>query len=405
MAHNYKFSDPNFTNALVNVEGFDIGGTIDSYPQLTIKEIVLAESLLTPGLQTSVTIQSSIYEAVKNYDVWKNKPLTFSLTRPGMAPLIVNQQVYRLDTRKFMPSNVGQTEEFTIHACDRTTIEDAKKLISRSWKCTSPGDIVDYVLGSCLGAGDKTVDDGEEGRDYIAENIHPFQVISQMANMALYNDTPDFVHFMTYENLGKHYFTSLKKLSDQGPVATFKHSEIGIINNKGYGDPSIVISFVFPCDFDYLADLLNGLGPGGMNMNTLATFNPVSKMMSMLGMENNLGGCTEGYNFKAALSNQGTSGDQGTSCNIGVEQYLLKRQARMGLLERDKIALRMLVPFNPMLHAGKTIQFNWSGKRNNEVIYGSGKYLISAMSHTVRLGGFSTTSLECVSSTVGEGIV
>jgi hypothetical protein len=404
MPHNYNYNDPKFTNALVNINGFDIGGMIDGYPQISIKEIVMAESLLTPGLQTAVTIQSSIYEKVKNFDSWKNQPLTFTLTRPGAMSLSVNQQLYRLDNRSFMPTNVGQTEEFTIHACDKTTIEDAKSLVSRSWKCTQPGDVVDYVLGSCLNAGSKRIDSGGEGRDYIAENIHPFQVVSQMANMALNNDEPDFVHFMTYENQGTHYFQSLKVLSDAGPSMTFKHSEVGLRDNtRGYGDPSVVISFMFPCDFDYLSDLLNGLGAGGMNMNTLATFNPVSKMMSMLG-GNSMGGCTKGYNFKAALSNQGTSSDQGTSCNIGVEKYLLKRQARMALLEKDKIALRMLVPFNPYLHAGKTIQFDWTGKKG-EVIYGSGKYLISSLNHTVRFGGFSTTSLECVASTVGEGVV
>ena len=222
MSHNYRYEDPGFTNALVDVTGFDIGGMIDGYPQISIKEIVMAESLLTPGLQTAVTIQSSIYEGNKNFDAWKNQPLTFTLKRPDIVdpetgrvifvpPLTVNQQLYRLDNRKFLPTNVGQTEEFIIHACDKTTIEDAKSTVSRSWKCTQPGDVVDYVLGSCLNAGNKKVDDGGEGRDYIAENIHPFQVVSQMANMALNDDEPDFVHFMTYENGGTHYFRSLKK--------------------------------------------------------------------------------------------------------------------------------------------------------------------------------------------------
>ena len=138
MAQNLTFRDPRFTQALVSIKGFDIGGTMDSIPQLTIKEIVLGESLLTPGLQTSVTIQSALYTGgYKNFDAWKNQNVSFTLEREGGANMTVNQKVYRMDNRDFMPVNVGQTEEFTIHACDQTLLNDAKTLVSRSEEHTS----------------------------------------------------------------------------------------------------------------------------------------------------------------------------------------------------------------------------------------------------------------------------
>ena len=47
---------------LVNIKYFDIGGLdAPEMRQLTVKEIILGESLLTPGLQTAVTFHNNIY--------------------------------------------------------------------------------------------------------------------------------------------------------------------------------------------------------------------------------------------------------------------------------------------------------------------------------------------------------
>ena len=186
----------------------------------------------------------------------------------------------------------------------------------------------------------------------------------------------------------------------RGLTDSKENNAIGSYENE---DPKIAIAFMFPCDFDYLSDLLNGL-QNGQDMNTLSVFNPVSKSVSVLG--NQAKGCgIGGFNYKQAVSNQGTEKEQGTGCKFGVEKYLLKRQARMSLLERDKIALRIVVPFNPILHAGNVIGFQWDNKeQTNTPVYGSGTFLISSMTHSVKLGGFSTTTLDCVASSVGQGV-
>lgn len=78
----------------------------------------------------------------------------------------------------------------------------------------------------------------------------------------------------------------------------------------------------------------------------------------------------------------------------------------MGLLEKDKIALRITVPWDPTLHAGKVITFEWKNNLDNQSdVYGYGDYLISSLMHTVRMGGYSTTTMDCVATTVGQGIV
>lgn len=386
---------------ITKVDGFNIGG--GSLDGIMIKEIVMAESLLTPGLQTFVRLHSTIYQPPgKNFDSWKNKDMSFSLRDSLGNNLSVNQKVYRLEDRGFMPTNVGQTEQMTVHACDKSTLDDAKCLVSKSWKCTKPSEIVSHIMQKCLKATNKRVDSADPARDYIAENIHPLQVIAQQTNVALDGGQPSFLHYMTYENGGTHYFRSLKKMTQGGAAFTYKHAEVE--TKTGYIDPMNAINFSFPCDFDYLSDLLNGLDENGQDKNTGAFMNPVYKLFSLGGDKGGDDCGIGGFNYKEGLSNKSTAENQ-NSCNIDAESHLLKRQAIMGMLDRDKIALRITVPCNVALHVGNIIRLNWNNKLGGGPVYGSGDYLISSLNHNIKLGGFSVTTMDCVSKTVGGGVV
>lgn len=392
---------------LVQVNQFEIAGCDNELRGTIVKEVVLAESLTTPALQTSVTLQSQIYEPPgKNLGNFKNKNLSLSLSYESGwgGQFSLNQKIYRMDNRDLMPINVGQTQEFILHACDQTLLQDAKSLVSKSWKCTQPSEIVEYALRSCVGAQDIDVESCGPARDYIAENIHPFQVINQQSNVALASGSdPSFVHYMTYDPMkgtGVHHFKSLKSMIKQGPIATYEHSETGRSGAGRYSNKLAAISHSFPCDFDLLSDLLNGIDENGQNKNSLATINPANKSGSLLGNQS-MGCGLGGFNFKAALTNMGTA-EQQNSCNVDVEKHLLLRQARMSLLERDKIALRMVVPFNPAIHAGSVIGLKWNDKKGQPV-YGYGNYLVASMMHTIKLGGFSTTTIDCVAQTALKG--
>lgn len=401
--------------------------------EITVKEINMSESLLTPGLQTSLTIQSYIYvDPPKDFEKLKNAPLKINLKRRGvMGPsynisttMIVDQTIYRMENRESIPYNISQTEEFTIHACDTSLIEDAKKLVSKSWKCTRPSEIVKNVLEKCVGVSSDNmdIDEADPARDYIAENIHPFQVISQQCNVSLYRDDPSFVHYMTYGPYDEidptdakpmHYFRSLKKMCEENAVIRYRYGETGtgiptakdsnLIAKGGYQSKDVIITMKFPCDFDSLVDTLNGIDENGQNQNSLGTFNPTQKSFSLLGNQSN--GCgVGGYNYKVAVTNQGSAEKQ-NSCNLDVESHLLKRQARMSLIDRDRIALRITVPWNPGLHVGMVIGVDWPNKYGSQdkKVYGSGDYLILHLTHTVRMGGFSVTTMDCVSRNVGQG--
>ena len=380
--------------------------------EVTPMEVILGESLLTPGLQTAIRLHSYAHNlspldrTPKNLDLFKNTNVAVKIVRPILKrfnlddTMNINQVIYRLDNRKFINNNV---EEMWLHACDQTLLNDAAALVSKLWKCTTPSAVVRDVLAGCAGAKAMEIEESMPARDYIAENIHPFQVVAQQGNAALDKASePSFVHFMTYENFGTHKFQSLKMMCDQLPVMNFFFAETGI--KHGYGSPSSVMTMAFPCDFDLLSDILNGIDQQGRNINTLFTFNPLMKMFNQFGSQVN--GCGLGSGVvKAALSNMGSAANQ-NACPDYTSTYLQRRQARMALLEQDKIALRLTVPWNPILHAGKVINLKIHNKEDPlQFNYGTGDYLIVNLKHNIKYGGFSTTTMDCVSRTVGSGIV
>lgn len=401
MTNAYNSTD-NIVKTRVSISGFQ-------FNNVTVKEIIMNESLLNPGLQTAVTLQSFIYGSGKNFDMMKNKNITIDMRTETGKNAVITQKVYRLDNRFMMPINISQTEEFTVHACDQTLLNDAKSLVSKSWKCTDPGEIVRYVLSSCAGAASVVLDPSnvQPSRDYIAENIHPFQVVAQQANVALNGNDPDFVHFMTYNTSGGpgvHNFKSLRAMCGYPARKNYYHYETGAPYNT-QKDPSYVpaIAFAFPCDFDLLSDLLNGLDENGVDKNTLMVFNPSSASFAQLGNES--GGCgLGGSNMKFSMTNKGTA-TQHNGCETDVEKYLLKRQGRMSLLEKDKVALRLISTWQPDVHAGDVISFQWNDKNGGAPIYGTGYYLVSSVNHNIQFGGYGTTTLDCVSVTAGGGIV
>ena len=106
-----------------------------------------------------------------------------------------------------------------------------------------------------------------------------------------------------------------------------------------------------------------------------------------------------------AMTNLGTAQQQGAGgggCETKVEKYLHARQARMALLDKEKIALRITVPWSPWLHVGNKIEFIWTNRYDqSQKLYGSGEYIIAHMTHNIQFGGYAVTNLDCIANTFG----
>lgn len=406
MAGEVEYGIGDYTESLVKMSvGFtDVSAEMFDF---TIKEIVLSESLLVPGLQTSIKADSYIHSLPnKNFDRLKGAEVNIVLQKDIMesygfkSEIDITQTVYRLDNRKLINN---QNESLTIRACDPTLLNDAETLVSKSWDCKTPSFIVEEVLRTCAGARNLFIEQSDPARNYIAENIHPFQVVNQQANYALAQGTdPSFLHFMTYENNGTHHFRSLKSMTEQDYVAEFTYND----TDSAYVLPNSIMTYSFPCDFDLLSDVLNGISTSGRPLSSVALFDPLLKSFSLMGNDTIGCGVGEGV-FRYAISNQ-MSAKNMDSCPDYAKEYLLKRQARMGLIEKNKVALKMTVPFNPSLNVGKVVRVSLYNKELRPAqlpLYGSGDYLILNMFHHIVRGGFSVTTMECVSTTVGQGEV
>lgn len=416
---NVPFSDTERGIILINLPGMSRESNI--LDDTSLREVTLTESILTPGLQTRVFTQDKIGSTPnrRNLDEYAGQPIFIRIERPILGDygledtMEIYQTVYRLDNRKSQSRSI---QNFGLQICDPSLLRDANSLVSRSWSCKPPHQVVADVLSQCVGVSSSKlkVEPAEPTRDYVAENIHPFQVCTQQADVALASgNDPSFLHFMTYEDLGTHHFKSLKKMAQQPPLfggTKFRFTEPEA-SLGGYHNPFNIIKYEFPCDFDTLCDILNGVGNNGASQRSLQTFNPANGVWSNLG--SNLGHCgIGGASALAATTNFGTAKQQ-DSCPTNVEKYALLRQARMMLLEPDKVALRMTVPWNPGLHAGKTINVEFLNRGDPSHIasveqrdnYGSGKYLISSLTHMYKQGGFCVTELDCVAESVARGQV
>ncbi len=402
-----------------------IDGVPDALIQeFSVNEVSMTESLLTPGLQTTITVQSKVNtEEAKDLSKFANREVTIAARRPIITKLfpdrnyvdslLTTQRIYRLSGRKLFNY---QLEEFRLELCDPSLLVDAKTWVKKSWDCKTPSEIVADVLKQCVGTTEVNIEDTGPRKMYFATGLHPFQVITQQEEMALAGGRidPSLLHFMTYQNENRdnkptHNFRSLTKMAQQRPSFEFFYSGKNT-NAYNYAVPQEIMQYSFPCDFDTLSDILNGQDINGDEYSQITMFNPnkstSSVFTSKTGVTPASSPCGDPPWF--GITNLG-SGE--SDCKtINSEAYLPIRKARMGLLEQDKVALRMVVPWNPNLSAGRVIDIkipntNPGAKENSKWNYGSGKYLIVSMTHNIKMGGLGTTTLECVADTVANGVV
>lgn len=386
----------------------------------TVLSITMVENLLTPGLQTSVQLDSFFHNPdIKDYDIFKYKVMGITITTPGgdgarEKEQVISGRIYRQSNRRLINDN---NEKFTLHLCDDSLLIDAVNMVSKSWKCETPDAIVDEVLQECLGVDPDKIKimpgTVAPARDYIAQNIHPLQVINQQATVAMDGDEPSFLHYMTYEDMdlddprGTHYFRSLKNMVEEADYMLDPYIYAVAGEPNTYNKDQTILTYSFPCDFDILSDLLNGIDENGEDITSIFVINPKIKAVSMLG--NDVVGCGLGAGpVKTVLTNIVSALDQ-DSCPTDVEHHMLLRQARMSLLEQDKIAFRCTIPWNPDLHVGNKIKVILPHKTYHQdmrggtvgELYGSDTYLIVGLVHNILNGGYSTTTLDCITKTAG----
>lgn len=397
------------TDLQVNVKGLDTAAF-----ETSVTEINLTESLLNPGLQTSVLVTSryNTPDFLKNLDELYMKEVDIYAERKILrfwddvvkTDFNTTQRVYRLSKRE--PVNYA-LETYQLDFCDDSLLIDAKNYLSRSWFKKTPTDIVKDIYSQVFPNQNLEIEDTSPAQDYIAEFVHPFQAVTQISERALSTaGDPSLVHFMTYQNKGHsdintHNYRSLANMAKADPVFEFSYSGKASID-LNFANPHDIMQYSFPRDFDALSDVLNGVDSDGKASPIvgLNMVNPVTSRVSAFGpIFNGIAGNTP----YMETTNKGTEDIQ-NSAPLTSERIKVLRRARMSLIDPDSIALRMVLPFSPFLNVGRTIKVHFpNNMRNGEDTYGSGKYLIVNMTHTIKAGGLGLTIVECVSDSVAKG--
>jgi len=390
----------------------DTDANIDLLKETSITGISIIESLMSPTIEFNIEVQSYRHNGyVKDLDKYAGANLFFRAKRPilekfGYIPdFAFNGKVFRVSERKPISD---QVDSFSIIGSDETVFRNASRRMSKSWKCVPPHVIVADALKGCVGVPKLIVESASPVRTYFAENIHPYQVVAQQSDVALAGgNDPSFLHYMTTEDLvGTHRFESLYGMTRKNHIAEFAYSEQGRVAQV-FENPDSILSYEFPCDFDLIADLMNGVD-GSNDFNSLLLINPFNGIHSIIGGNNSQCGMGGGEG-DVSFTNQGSAASE-PNCEIDVERHKLKRTARLSLLDADKVALRMTVGFHPSLHVGKMIKASFPNKiyKSTDQVevnddYGTGYYLISALTHTFKTDGMATTTIDCLSKSVGNG--
>jgi hypothetical protein len=416
------------TNLKVRIDGIDM----ELIEELTVNEVTMTESLLTPGLQTKISVHSRVNtQKVKNLNDFANRDAVIYAERPIIAALYgsskrpdghdyvdrleVKQRIYRLSNRKLINY---QIEQFDLELCDPSLLVDAKTFVTNSWKCATPTKIVTEILKKCIGASSLDIEDNVGPvKDYFAPGIHPFQAITQQEEMALAGGKidPSLIHFMTYQNdksednTPTHNFRSLTRMARQSTVFNFFYSGKNS-TAYNYAIPKEIMTYTFPCDFDTLSDILNGIDINGDNYSSISGINVTTAQISNFTAKpgNTISSTPCGNPPWFHMTNLGSS--QNDCATNNSEAYLPIRKARMGLLEQDKIAIRLTVPWNPNLNVGRMIYIEIPNANPDKLTeqdnfnFGTGRYLIVNLTHNIKLGGLGITTIECVSNTVAAGV-
>ena len=106
---------------------------------VTVKEVIIGESLLNPSAHAVVTLQSAMYWRPTNWNAFRCEPIRIAIqdnTPNASRRMLVNQHIYRCDNRHFTVTNAGNVEELTLHSIDESILKDAETIMEKDRKST-----------------------------------------------------------------------------------------------------------------------------------------------------------------------------------------------------------------------------------------------------------------------------
>jgi hypothetical protein len=328
-------------------------------------------------------------------------------------------RVYKIGDRT--PGSNLNTNIYTLYFCSEELLLSEQSKITKTYAGTKISDIInDILVGNALGVSSNRVYNIEETigvYDFAIPRFKPFESISWLSTYArpkANNKLSDMLFFETKDGFN---FRSIKSMFSKDALLTYKYQ----LNNVEVEDIAEKIFTVLDYEFVKTQDMLENIS-SGMLANKLISIDPLKRSYSVTNfnvdtdtnigsLKNRLGKTQiESYDsvIKVATSNSNQKNspyikqrEGSVAQDVFIESYLPSRTSQINL--SNYIKIKIVVPGNPILVVGNTINFNLLSQRNNKDnnkkdldFYYSGKYLITAVRHVIGAQGRYVTTLEIV---------
>ena len=337
-------------------------------------------------------------------------------------------RIYKISDRQLVGNM--QTEGYVLYFCSDELIISEQYKISKSYPNTKISDIITDITKNYLKvpANKKVAIESTKGiYNFIVPNFKPFEAINWLSTYAQSSSPGSFgADMLLFENKYGYNFTSLQTLFSQQVYRTYQYEPKNVdkksqpVQDKYYS----VLSYKFINTVDTL-----GAINSGQFANQLITVDPLlnryittnfdySKYFAQSSTLNKYPIVNDTKNrfgdkvyetpqavIKVSPTNHGqkdvpyiNNKPGAVVPDVFAEVYIPNRTAQLTLSNYNKI--KLVIDGDPGAAAGTTINFNLlsinpttQGKKPDD--FYSGKYLISAVKHTIKTDSY-TTVLEIV---------
>lgn len=333
-------------------------------------------------------------------------------------------RIYKVDNRK--PDDKSQGQTYVLHFCSEELIFSNQIYLSKAFKGRTASDYVYNICKYDLKVGEKRLNPLNFEQSYGIIDValpatKPLDAIEFFSSQAF---TPNESTFLFFENRDGYNFASLEGLFSKPPVTKIKYSTIKYTEDAtsapfvNYND---VARFNFKT-FDMFENTKKATFAGSLytldlvrqkyTKNEYSLLNASDKIFidasypASFARNRNEKTVYDEYktNIKFAMTNYNQTNtpyslERGYRVNnTNIEKTLMQRESQLQLL--NNTIMKMIVPANPLLSVGYLVEFDLPAFTSNDENsrsfdpYYSGKYLITAVRHTIIPSGEMQTSLE-----------
>lgn len=221
-------------------------------------EISIHESIFMPVCSGYITI-------LESDNLFEDLPVTgeetLNISYAGLHSDIIDRTFYVYSIES-IDDEYGSATAHTLKFCSHEVMRNKSQRISRAFTKLSPNDIVKKILKKDLNSNkDIYVEKASNTVNYIAPNITPFAVISQIATRSHSSTVGAGGLYLFYEDADGYNFRSIESLFDE---AGFNYSitDQGLIDNI-LKDDSIVLAH----SYDNLVNTVEGISSGTLGNN------------------------------------------------------------------------------------------------------------------------------------------